>query len=148
MDDNSNSFASSVPMVGVTSIPAGGSAIFVEGTASTATAFVTTWFGASPPPGFLIGSYTGSGVGLSTTSDAVNVYDAGGTLQANVTFGASDATSPFQSFDNAAGLAGAITLLSQNGVNGAFIRRPTRPRSARRARSRTAPRFPKFRTSC
>ncbi len=53
------------PINGVTSIPAGQSAIFVEGTASTATAFTTAWFGASPPSGFLIGSYTGSGVGLS-----------------------------------------------------------------------------------
>ncbi len=38
-----------------------------------------------------------------------------------MTFGASDATSPFQSFDNAAGLTGAITLLSSTGVNGAFV---------------------------
>jgi Lamin Tail Domain len=121
MDDNSNSFGSAVPMIGVTSIPAGGSAIFVEGTASTATAFTAAWFGASPPSGLLVGSYTGSGVGLSTSGDAVNVYDSSGTLMANVTFGASDATSPFQSFDNAAGATGAISTLSATGVNGAFV---------------------------
>ena len=67
------------------------------------TAFTTAWFGASPPSGFLIGFYSGSGVGLSTTSDAVNIYDSTDNLVAGVTFGASDAVTPFQSFDNAAG---------------------------------------------
>ena len=121
MDDNSNSSALAVALNGVTSIPAGKSAIFIEGTAATATAFTTAWFGASPPSGFLIGFYSGSGVGLSTTSDAVNIYDASNTLVHNVTFGASDSVSPLQSFDNAAGLSGAITLLSSTGVNGAFV---------------------------
>ena len=121
MDDNSNSFALAVALNGVTTIQPGQSAIFVEGTASTATAFTTAWFGASPPSGFLIGSYTGSGVGLSTTSDAVNVYDSTGALVANVTFNASDGTSPFQSFDNAAGVNGPISTLSSVGTNGAFV---------------------------
>jgi hypothetical protein len=69
-----------------------------------------------------IGNYTGSGVGLSTAGDAVNIYNGSGVLQANVTFGASDAVSPYQTFDNAAGLNGtAISLLSVAGVNGAFV---------------------------
>jgi hypothetical protein len=38
-----------------------------------------------------------------------------------VTFGASDNSSPFQSFDNAGGATGAISTLSQAGVNGAFL---------------------------
>jgi hypothetical protein len=121
MDDNSNSFALAVALNGVTSIQPGQSVIFIEGTAPTAVSFTSTWFGASPPSGFTIGTYTGSGVGLSTTSDAVNIYDSTGTLVANVTFGAADGTSPFQSFDNTAGVNGAISTLSTNGVNGAFV---------------------------
>ncbi len=53
-----------------------------------------------------------------------NVFNAGGVLQAKVTFAASDSTSPFQTFDNAQGLNNAaITLLSSVGVNGAFAAR-------------------------
>ena len=122
MDDNSNAFASSVALNGITSIAAGESVIFLE-TASPTTvgaSFLSTWFGTSGGP--RIGSYTGGGVGLSTGGDAVNIFDGSGTLQAKVTFGAADATSPYQTFDNAAGLNNAaITLLSESGVNGAFI---------------------------
>ena len=84
MDDNSNSFAAAVPIVGVGSIAPGQSAILIEGTATTASNFVTAWFGASPPAGFLIGSYTGSGVGLSTSGDAVNLFTASGKLVTGV----------------------------------------------------------------
>ena len=100
MDDNSDSASLAVALNGVTSIAAGQSVVFVEGTAATATSFTSTWFGASPPPGFAIGFYEGSGVGLSTTSDAVNIFDASNAAVAGVTFGASDSTSPFQTFDN------------------------------------------------
>jgi hypothetical protein len=48
----------------------------------------------------------------------VNIYNSTGTLQAGVTFGAS--TAGF-TFDNAAGLSGAISQLSAAGVNGAFL---------------------------
>lgn len=122
MDDNSNAFGSSVALNGITSIAAGESVIFLE-TASPTTvgaSFLSTWFGTNGGP--RIGSYTGGGVGLSTGGDAVNIFDGSGALQAKVTFGASDATSPYQTFDNAAGLNNAaITLLSESGVNGAFI---------------------------
>jgi hypothetical protein len=117
IDDSSNSFASSVPMVGVTIIAPGQSAVFVEGTATTATSFVNAWFNGNAPSGFLIGSYTGSGVGLSSGGDAVNVFDSAGSLKANVSFGASTTG---VSFDNAAGLTGVITALSSVGTNGAF----------------------------
>lgn len=121
MDDNSNSFASSVALNGITSIAAGESVIFIEGGAAQVTAFVNTWFGGVLPAGLQIGTYTGSGIGLSTSGDAVNLYNAAGVLQANVTFGTSDATSPFQTFDNAQGINnGAISLLSQVGTNAAF----------------------------
>ncbi len=48
MDDNSDSFALSVPLAGVTSIAAGQSVVFIESTAGNPTpqsAFETAWFG-------------------------------------------------------------------------------------------------------
>jgi hypothetical protein len=118
MDDNSNSFAVSVPLSGVTSIAPGQSVVFIEGTSATADSFKTAWFGTNVPAGFTIGSYTGSGVGLSATSDAVNIFNSTGTLMANVSF---NAATLGVSFDNAAGLNNAtISTLSSVGTNGAF----------------------------
>jgi hypothetical protein len=121
MDDNSNAFATSVPLAGVTSIAPGKSAVFLEGDGTNAAAFKTAWFGASVPVGFTIGSYMGSGVGLSTAGDAVNIFSpvGGGTLITGVSFGAAP-SSPVRTFDNAAGLTGSISTPSAVGVNGAF----------------------------
>ena len=126
MDDNSGSFAASVPLGGITSIAPGESVIFIE-TATAgdlpakAAAFLQTWFGNNPPANLRIGSYTGTGVGLSTAGDAVNLYDASGMLQTSVSFGASP-TGTFATFDNAAGLNGVvISQLSSAGVNAAFV---------------------------
>jgi hypothetical protein len=123
MDDNSNTFANAVAIRGVTSIGAGKSVVFLEGTATGTTdatidaAFLNAWFGSNVPAGLTIGNYGGSGVGLSTTSDAVNIYNASGALQANVSFGAASAGT----FDNAAGLNnGILTQKSVVGTNGAF----------------------------
>ena len=124
MDDNSNSFGASVALNGITSIAPGESVIFIEtaNLATVATTFRNNWFGANPPAGLQIGNYTGSGVGLSTGGDAVNLYNAAGVLQANVSFGASTTSAPYRSFDNAAGINNAaISQLSAAGVNGAFI---------------------------
>ncbi len=124
MDDNSNSFSLAVPLRGVTSIAAGQSVVFVEGTATGTTDatidanFESAWFGASVPAGFTIGNYGGSGVGLSSSSDAVNIFDSSGDPITGVTFGASTSG---VSFDNAAGVNGAISTLSSVGVNGAFM---------------------------
>ena len=124
IDDNSNSFGSSVALNGVTSIAAGKSVVFIEGDASTASAFETAWFGSNVPSGFTIGTYSGSGVGLSTGGDAVNLFDASGNRITGVSFGTS--TTGF-TFDNTVGL-GSTTLplptlstLSTTGVNGAFL---------------------------
>lgn len=117
IDDNSNSFAASVPIVRVGSIAPGQSAILVEGTSTTATSFVAAWFNGTAPAGFLIGSYTGSGVGLSTSADAVNLFNPSGKLVTGVQFAAS--TTGF-TFDNSAGLA-TLTSLSAAGINGAFL---------------------------
>ncbi len=129
MDDNSNSFGSAAPLAGITSIAPGESVIFIE-TADTAPATLTTksaafrslWFGANPPANLQIGGYSGSGVGLSTTTDAVNLFNSAGAVQARVDFGASPAGPSFPTFDNAAGLNGAVTIsnLAVVGVNGAF----------------------------
>lgn len=122
MDDNSNSFASAVALNGLTSIAVGQSVVFIEGNATAAASFITNWFGASAPANFAIGYYySGSGIGLSTTADAVNIYNGSGILQANVNFGGSS-NAPYQTFDNAAGLNNtAISQLSVVGTNGAFV---------------------------
>lgn len=118
-DDNSNSFAASGLLSSITTINAGESVIFIEG-ANPNPAFLFNWFGANPPANLKIGNYVGGG-GLSTDGDAVNIFNAAGVLQANVTFGASPVASPFTTFDNSALLKNAaITTQSAVGVNGAF----------------------------
>jgi hypothetical protein len=123
-DDSSNAFASSVALGGITSIAAGESVVFLESSvpATTIPLFTSAWFGSSVPVGLRVGSYSGSGIGLSTGGDAVNLFNAAGVLQANVSFGASPTVAPFATFDNAAGVDnGAISTVSVAGVNGAFL---------------------------
>ncbi|MBC7734502.1 MAG: lamin tail domain-containing protein [Bacteriovorax sp.] len=123
MDDNSNSFALSVALRGVTSIAAGQSVVFIEG-GSTSTGdaalnanFKSAWFGTAATS-VIFGNYGGSGVGLGATADAVNIFDSSGTVLARVDFGASTAG---VSFDNQAGLNNVtLTQKSAVGVNGAF----------------------------
>jgi len=120
MDDSSNGTAK-VALTGITSIGSGESVIFLESASGNAS-FLSTWFGGAAPVGLQIGNYTGAGVGLSTSGDAVNIYNNTNGLEANVTFSASDSVSPYQTFDNAAGLNGtAISLFSVAGINGAFV---------------------------
>lgn len=120
MDDSSAAFASSVALTGIANIGAGESVIFIENAAGNA-GFLDAWFGSHAPAGLQFGNYTGGGVGLSTGGDGVTLFDGGGSLQASVTFGAADAISPFQTFDNAAGLNNAsISQLSVLGIRGAF----------------------------
>jgi len=123
IDDDSNSFGSAIALNGVTSLAPGQSAIFVEGDSTKATAFKTFWFGSSVPAGFQIGTYSGSGIGLGTGGDQVNVFNAGGARLTGVKFGSATTN---VSFDNAAGLGSftapppTISTLSAEGVNGAF----------------------------
>ena len=123
MDDNSNSFGSAVALNGITSIAPGESVIFIETTdhsAARSAAFKTLWFGANPPANLQIGNYSGSGVGLSTGGDAVNLFNA--TACCRPTSSSElHPPAPFPTFDNAAGLNNAtISTLSAVGVNGAF----------------------------
>jgi uncharacterized protein YjiK len=126
IDDESSSFATAVALNGVSTLAPGQSAIFVEGDGAKAAAFTTAWFGSSVPPGFQIGTYSGSGVGLSTGGDGVNVFNADGAHLTGVKFGAVSAP-PFVSLDNAAGLGSfaapvpTISTQSVAGVNGAFV---------------------------
>jgi len=124
MDDNSNAFANAVALRGVTSIAAGQSVIFIEGNSSGSNDstlqanFKNAWWGSSVPNGLVFGGYGGSGVGLSQTTDAVNIFDSAGNLIANVSFNAATASN---TFDNTAGLNNTtISTLSITGVNGAF----------------------------
>lgn len=123
MDDNSQSPVGAVALAGISSIAPGESVIFIEtnNLAGARTAYLSNWFGANPPAGLQIGNYTGSGVGLSSGGDAVNIYSSNDVLQASVSFGASP-VSPFATFDNGAGVNGAaIAQLSAVGTNGAFV---------------------------
>ena len=124
MDDNSGSLAASVPLAGISSIKPGESVIFIELAASDIfeskkAAFLAEWFGSTPPADLKIGSYSGAGVGLSTSGDAVNLYDATGILRTSVAFGPADSSVPYQTFDNRAA-ASSVSQLSSPGVNGAF----------------------------
>src|SRR5262249_7136675 len=127
MDDNSNSFAVSVPLNGVASINPGESVIFIETASSSelaakTQAFINLWYGGTAPAGLQIGSYSGSGVGLSTGGDAVNLFDIGGTLHAAISFGASPSVPPLATFDNSAGLNNVtVSDLSIVGQHGAFV---------------------------
>ncbi len=124
MDDNSNAFASAVPLNGVAGIAPGQSVVFMETTTPGAGAFATAWVGSNVPSGFVVGMYGGSGIGLGNGGDAVNLFDAGRNRVAGSSFGTATATA---TFDNTTG-AGSTTLplpavsaVSVAGVNGAFL---------------------------
>ncbi|MFB2878171.1 SdiA-regulated domain-containing protein [Floridanema aerugineum] len=124
MDDDSNSFTTAVALNGITSIAPGESVIFLESSTPTTIIpnFKSLWFGSNAPANLQIGTYTGSGIGLGTGGDAVNIFNATGTKITGISFGASTATAPFKTFDNAAGLQNsAVSTLSTVGVNGAFV---------------------------
>jgi uncharacterized protein YjiK len=117
MDDSTDDFADAVTLNGVGSLAPGQSAVFLEGDATKDAAFTTAWFGADVPAGFAAGYYSGDGVGLSTNSDGVNLFDPVGHHVTGVSFAGS--TTDF-SFDNSAGINGTITALSVAGAHGAF----------------------------
>ena len=120
----------SVLLTGITSIAAGQTVVFLDATGVSSTSaeiakFEAAWFGANLPANFTIGTYaTGSGqsaVGLSTSTDMVNIFSGSATnsaLVASVAFGADTGAG---TFDNTAGLNNAtLTTKSVVGVNGAF----------------------------
>jgi hypothetical protein len=120
-DDGSFTFASSVPLVGVTSIAAGQSVVFIETSIpeTTIADFRTFWGGSATSA--VIGSYTGPGVGMSSGGDGASIFSASGISVAEVSFGAATTGSSFgydlASYPNQDGFGG----ISVNGSNGAFI---------------------------
>lgn len=124
VDDSSAAWGSSLALNGITNIDPGESVIFIETASGLATQFKSLWFGGdgSLPSDLQIGRYSGSGIGLSTDGDGLNIFSSSTTVEASVSFGAST-PAPFQTFDNSEGLNGvALTQLSVAGVNGAFTR--------------------------
>jgi hypothetical protein len=121
IDDSSNNFAASAALNNISSIAAGQSVIFMEATdaelAGKIASFNQVWYGSSTSS-LAFGNYSGSGLGLSTNSDSVILFNAAGVSQLRVDFATSTTG---RTFDNAAGLNNAtISLLSSAGVNGAF----------------------------
>jgi hypothetical protein len=96
MDDNSFNFANSVNLLGVTSINAGQSVVFLE-TAAPLTDipnFRTFW--GSNAESITIGSYTGSGISFGSGGDGVVLFDSIGTeTTPRATFGAATTGSSF-----------------------------------------------------
>jgi len=105
MDDNSFTFANSVALVGVTSIAPGETAVFLE-SATPGTDipnFRSFWTGTSATTP-QIGSYSGSGVGLSSTGDGVVLFDSlGSEVTPRVTFGVATTGSSFYYFYDSSG---------------------------------------------
>jgi Lamin Tail Domain/PEP-CTERM motif len=123
MDDSSDLFTDAVSLRGITSIAAGQTVVFLEDGATSANDatldanFANAWFGNNVPAGLTLANYGGSGVGLSSSGDAVNIFNSTGTAITGVTFGA---TTLGATLDNSAGVDGAISQSSVVGVNGAF----------------------------
>ncbi|MFM1998571.1 MAG: hypothetical protein RL204_518, partial [Bacteroidota bacterium] len=93
IDDGSFSFATSLALNGITSIASGESVIFGESSLSTfATDFRTFW---GIDASVQVGTYTGSGIGLSSSGDGVIIFTAAGTEVTRVSFGAATAGSSF-----------------------------------------------------
>jgi hypothetical protein len=96
MDDNSFTFASAVSLVGISSVSAGQSVVFLE-TATPDTsipAFRAFW--GTNADSIAIGSYTGSGISFSASGDGLVFFNSTGTeTTPRVTFGAATAGSSF-----------------------------------------------------
>ena len=93
VDDNSFNFATSVLLNGVTSIAPNERVMFCENaSAAYASTFRTFWGLAADVQ---VGTYTGSGIGLSSSGDGVIVFNASGTEIWRVSFGAATAGSSF-----------------------------------------------------
>jgi hypothetical protein len=122
MDDNSFSFVSGVALAfggfgGTSVLNPGESAVFTEST-DIAT-FRATW---KLPACVKVGSYGGSGVGLSSSGDGVVVFNSAGVEQHRVSFPAAISGRSFYWEYDSSGtlLTAAGGVFSTNGVNGAF----------------------------
>jgi predicted extracellular nuclease len=117
MDDNSFSFANSVLLSGITSIAAGQSVIFVEGTSADVAGFASFWGGLS---GVSVGYYNGSGISFSSSGDGAVLFNATGTeTTARATFGAATGGSSFY-FDLAPNNVGIVSTVGTIGTQLTF----------------------------
>lgn len=121
MDDSSASFGSGVPLSfggfgGTSVLNPGETAVFIEST-DIAT-FRATW---KLPASLKVGTYGGSGVGLSSGGDAVVLFNAAGLELHRVAFGAATSGRSFSwTYDSTGALLTAAGgVLSTNGVDGA-----------------------------
>lgn len=120
MDDNSFSFSTSVALNGITSVGIGESVVFIENSAGDKVADFKTFWGLGST--MQVGSYGGSGVGLSSAGDGVVVYSSDGTEINRVSFGAATNNRTFfWSYDNAGVLGTAASgIVSVSGSGGAY----------------------------
>lgn len=122
MDDNSHASATALALNGITSVGIGESVMFTESANAGGVHvadFKTFWgLGASVQ----VGSYTGSGAGLSSAGDGVSVWTSSGTEINRVNFGAATAGKTFYWGYEATGTLGTSTLgtLSVTGTDGAI----------------------------
>ena len=128
MDDNSHAFATGLLLNGITSVGIGESVMFTEVSSADVAAnaggvrvadFKTFWgLGA----GVQVGSYTGSGAGLSSSGDGVSVWTSSGTEINRVNFVSATAGKTFYWGYEATGTLGTSTLgtISVTGTNGAI----------------------------
>jgi hypothetical protein len=113
-DDSSAAIATSVTLSTASLVIAPGeSIVFVD---TLTPDLFRAWWGPGLDPNTKIITYTGSGLGLSASSDAVNIWNASDTLVDSVTFGQATTGVSF-GYDLGANVFGG---LSQLGVGGAF----------------------------
>jgi hypothetical protein len=132
VDDSSFAPASALALNGVTSIPAGKSVIFMETATPTTDIPALKAFWGSSMDNVAVGSYTGSGIGLSGTSgDGVILFDNTATAPVEVTrlsFPAATTGSSFYWTYNASGvmLSTATGIVSTVGtINGTISNQVT-----------------------
>jgi len=92
MDDGSVNFAVAVALNGITSIAAGQSIVFIESAAGAGLPSFNTFWGLS---GVSVGYYSGSGVGFSSGGDGACLFNGGGSILSQVSFGAATSGSSF-----------------------------------------------------
>jgi hypothetical protein len=127
VDDSSYAIGTALALNGITSIAAGESVVFFETPAANLSGawatdlanFRSFWGGLN---GVQVGYYGGSGIGLSSGSDGVVVFNStGAEATSRVSFGAATAGYSFNfTWDNAGTLTSAANALSTEGVNGAW----------------------------
>ena len=92
-DDGSFTVGASQALLGVTSIGAGESVIFIESAnGANISSFRQFWGGLG---GVQVGYYSGSGLGLSSGGDGAIIFGAGGSEVSRVSFGAATTGSSF-----------------------------------------------------